>query len=175
MFFEHLLCNLTGQVNKLNGTIDWDRVENILLAHYTVGTSGEGADAYPPFLLFKCMLLQKWFRINSIPDSKTRSMIACPLKGFSASLSIGLRRIIPPSPAFRSRLSKNAMDKINSEILRQFKAKGLTINEGIAVDARIVKSASRPISKKDIDELKKKRNTPQGKLDKNLSRYKSSR
>ena len=35
MFFEHLLRNLTGQVNKLNGTIDWDRVETILLAHYT--------------------------------------------------------------------------------------------------------------------------------------------
>jgi IS5 family transposase len=48
------------------------------------------------------------------------------------------------------------MDQINSEILRQFEAKGLTINEGIAVDARLVKSASRPISNKEIDELKEK-------------------
>ena len=46
---------------------------------------------------------------------------------------------------FRARLSKQAMDQINSEILRQFEAKGLTINEGIAVDARLVKSASRPL------------------------------
>jgi len=38
------------------------------------------------------------------------------------------------------------MDQINSEILRQFENQGLTINEGIAVDARLVKSASRPIS-----------------------------
>ena len=29
------------------------------------------------------------------------------------------------------------MDQINSDILRQFEAKGLTINEGIAVDARL--------------------------------------
>jgi transposase len=55
-------------MNKLNDAIEWARVEQILMAHYTVGTSGEGADAYPPLLLFKCMLLQKWFRINSDPE-----------------------------------------------------------------------------------------------------------
>jgi transposase len=46
---------------------------------------------------------------------------------------------------FRSRLSKAAMEQINSEILRQFQAKGLSINEGVAVDARLVESASRPL------------------------------
>ena len=59
------------------------------------------------------------------------------------------------------------MDQINSEILRQFQAQGLTINEGIAVDARLVKSASHPISNNEIKELRDKRNTPKGKLDKN--------
>ena len=34
------------------------------------------------------------------------------------------------------------MDKLNSEILRQFERQGLTIHEGVAVDARLVKSAS---------------------------------
>ena len=48
------------------------------------------------------------------------------------------------------------MDQINTEILRQFEAKGLTINEGIAVDARLVKSASRPVSNEKLKELKKK-------------------
>jgi IS5 family transposase len=67
------------------------------------------------------------------------------------------------------------MDQINSEILLQFEAKGLTINEGIAVDARLVKSASRPISTKDIDELKKKRDTPKCKLDKTGKPKKFSR
>jgi IS5 family transposase len=38
------------------------------------------------------------------------------------------------------------MDQINSEILHQFESQGLTINEGIAIDARLVKSASRPLS-----------------------------
>ena len=33
---------------------------------------------------------------------------------------------------------------LNSEVLRKFAKKGLSINEGIAVDARLVQSASRP-------------------------------
>ena len=67
------------------------------------------------------------------------------------------------------------MDQINSEILRQFEAKGLTINEGIAVDARIVKSASRPVSNDKLKEFKDKSNTPEGKLDKNGKPKKFSR
>jgi IS5 family transposase len=68
---------------------------------------------------------------------------------------------------FRKRLSKKAMDQINSEILRQFESQGLTINEGIAVDARLVKSASHPISNDKIKQARDKHNTPEGKLDKN--------
>ncbi len=53
---------------KLKNTIDWTRVNEILMNHYTVGTSGEGTGAWPPLLLFKCMMLQKWFRIQSDPE-----------------------------------------------------------------------------------------------------------
>ncbi len=53
-------------MEKLDKSIEWSRIEAILLSHYTVGTSGEGADAYPPMLLFKCMLLQKWFCPSTI-------------------------------------------------------------------------------------------------------------
>ena len=67
------------------------------------------------------------------------------------------------------------MDQINSEILRQFETKGLTINEGIAVDARLVKSASRPVSNEKLKELKEKNNTAEGKLDKNGKPKKFSR
>ncbi len=154
-------------MKKLDAAIEWSRVEHILMAHYSVGTSGEGADAYPPLLLFKCMLLQKWFRIKSDPELENQINDRLSFKKF---LELSLDQ---PSPdhstfsRFRSRLSKNAMDQINSEILRQFEAKGLTINEGVAVDARLVKSASRPLSNKEIDELRKKQDSPQGKLDKN--------
>lgn len=154
-------------MQKLDRSINWPRVERILLSHYTVGTSGEGADAYPPLMLFKCMLLQKWFRINSDPELENQINDRLSFKRF---LGLSFDR---PSPdhstfsRFRSRLSKNAMDDINSEILRQFEAKGLTINEGIAVDARLVKSASRPVSNDNLKQLREKHHTVEGKLDKN--------
>jgi len=151
----------------LNQSIDWNRINTILLSHYTVGTSSEGADAYPPLLLFKCLLLQKWFHIDSDPELENQINDRLSFKKF---LDLSFSK---PSPdhstfsRFRARLSKEAMDQINSEILRQFEAQGLSINEGIAVDARLVKSASRPISNDKIRQARDKHNTAEGKLDKN--------
>ncbi len=162
-------------MEKLDKAIDWSRVESILLNHYTVGTSGEGADAYPPLLLFKCMLLQKWFHIDSDPELENQINDRWSFKKF---LHLALSK---PSPdhstfsRFRKRLSKKAMDQINSEILRQFQNQGLSINEGIAVDARLVKSASRPVSNDQLKELREKANTPDGKVDKNGKPLKFSR
>jgi len=38
-------------MEKIDKAIDWSRVEAILSNHYTVGTSGQGADAYPHTVL----------------------------------------------------------------------------------------------------------------------------
>lgn len=154
-------------MEKISQTINWSRVETILMNNYTIGTSDEGANAYPPLLLFKCLLLQKWFHIHSDPELENQINDRLSFKKF---LELSFDK---PSPdystfsRFRGRLSKNAMDQINSEILRQFENQGLTINEGIAIDARLVKSASRPLSNDQIKEHKDKTNTPEGKLDKN--------
>jgi IS5 family transposase len=162
-------------MEKLNQSIDWNRINTILLSHYTVGTASEGADAYPPLLLYKCLLLQKWFHTDSDPELENQINDRLSFKKF-----LGLS-FSKPSPdhstfsRFRARLSKNALDQINSEILRQFEAQGLTINEGIAVDARLVKSASRPISNDEIKKLRDIKNTPEGKLDKNGKTLKFSR
>ena len=162
-------------MEKLDKAIDWSRVDAILMNHYTIGTSGEGADAYRPLLLFKGMLLQKWFHIDSDPELENQINDRWSFKKF---LHLPLSK---PSPdhstfsRFRSRLSKDAMDQINTEILRQFESQGLSINEGIAVDARLVKSASHPISNDEIKQLREKRNTPEGKVDKNGNPLKFSR
>ena len=162
-------------MEKLDQSIHWDRINTILLSHYTVGTSSEGADAYPPLLLYKCLLLQKWFHIDSDPELENQINDRLSFKKF-----LGLS-FSKPSPdhstfsRFRARLSKEALDQINSEILRQFESQGLTINEGIAVDARLVKSASHPISNDEIKQLRDKKNTPVGKVDKNGKPLKFSR
>jgi len=58
------------------------------------------------------------------------------------------------------------MDAINSEILRQFEQQGLCINEGVAVDARLVKSASRPLSQDELKKQREHRQTEEGQRDK---------
>lgn len=156
-------------------SIDWVSIESILMGHYQVGTSKQGADAYPPLLLFKCLLLQKWFHIDSDPELESQINDRISFKKF-----LGLS-FSNPSPdhstfsRFRKRLSKNAMDQINSAILHQFEKQGLNINEGIAVDARLVRSASRPVSNDKLNELREKQDTPEGKLDKKGKPKKFSR
>jgi len=164
-----------SRMDRINAIINWTPVENLLLKHYTIGKSVEGTSAYPPLLLLKCLLLQQWFHIESDPELETQINDRISFKKF-----LGLS-FDQPSPdhstfsRFRSRLSKEAMAKINSAVLMQFSSKGLTINEGIAIDARLVQSASHPLSKERLQEEKAKRETPEGKVDKNGKPLKFSR
>jgi len=162
-------------LERINKSIKWRNIEALLLEYYDVGKSKEGADAYPPLMLLKCMLLQKWFRIQSDPELETQINDRVSFKTF---LNLSLDE---PSPdhstfsRFRSRLSKEAMIHLNNVVLQELARKGLSINEGIAIDARLVKSASKPMSNDGLKKLKDKRNTPEGKLDKNGNPLKFSR
>jgi len=55
-------------MEKISKVVKWKNIEALLLEHYEVGKSEEGADAYPPVMLLKSMLLQKWFHIPSDPE-----------------------------------------------------------------------------------------------------------
>jgi len=162
-------------MERINKTVTWENIEALLLEGYDVGKSTEGADAYSPLMLLKCLLLQKWFHIPSDPELENQINDRISFKKF---LNLPLDT---PSPdhstfsRFRNRLSKEAMIKLNNAILLQFAHKGLSINEGIAIDARLVKSASRPIRNEDIRKRKRKRKTLEGKVDKNGNPLKFSR
>ena len=131
-------------MDRINRVIDWTKVEERLRDYYLVGRQEEGADAYPPLMLLKALLLQKWFHIPSDPELENQINDRLSFKKF-----LGLP-FDYPSPdhstfsRFRSRLSKEAMTWINNEVLQQFSRKGLTINEGIAIDARIMVSKNMP-------------------------------
>ena len=56
-------------MERINKVVNWKNIEAVLMEyHEVVGKSKEGADAYPPIMLLKAMLLQKWFRIPSDPE-----------------------------------------------------------------------------------------------------------
>ena len=160
---------------RIDKVVNWRNIEAVLMEHYEVGTSKEGADAYPPLMLLKSMLLQKWFHIPSDPELENQINDRISFKKF---LGLPLDK---PSPdhstfsRFRSRISKEAMMELNNVVLEEFAKRGLSINEGIAVDARLVKSASRPLSKDELRKLKDKGDRSEGKLDKNGKPVKFSR
>lgn len=162
-------------MEKINKVVKWEDIEVLLMEHYEIGKSDEGADAYPPLMLLKGMLLQKWFHIPSDPELENQINDRISFKKF-----LGLT-LDKPSPdhstfsRFRGRLSKEAMIKLNNVVLQEFAKRGLSINEGIAVDARLVKSASKALSNDELRKLKDKRDTPEGKLDKNGNPLKFSR
>jgi len=134
-------------MKSIDKVVKWRDVEALLMEHYETGTSNEGADAYPALMLLKALLLQKWFRVPSDPELENQINDRISFKKF---LGLPLDK---PSPdhstfsRFRNRLSEEAMRELNSLVLQEFSKRGLSINEGIAVDARLVKSASRPMSK----------------------------
>ena len=162
-------------LNKVDQTIEWEPVEVLLTKYYQPGKANKGERAYSPLLLFKCMLLQKWFQIKSDPELESQINDRISFKSF---LNLPLDYTSPDHSTFsrfRKRLSDDAMIQINSELLKQFHRYGLSINKGVAVDARLVKSASKPKSKDRLEEIKEHALTPEGKLDKNGNKKKFSR
>lgn len=55
------------RLEQINQTIDWQRVDKALASYYSVGNNKDGADAYPPLMLLKALLLQKWYKIELRP------------------------------------------------------------------------------------------------------------
>lgn len=161
-------------LKELDSSIDWNPIEVLLKKNYEPGKSKDGEPAYQPLLLFKCFLLQKWFRIKSDPELESQINDRISFKVF---LKIPMDT---PSPdystfsRFRNRLSKQTMIEINSLLLKQLNGRGISINKGVTVDARLVKSASKPISNKKIKELEQ-HIEENGNLNKNGKEKKFSR
>lgn len=139
------------RMEQINAVVNWSSIERLIMRNYPVGHSAEGNEAYPPLILMKCLLLQQWFRIDSDPELETQINDRISFKKF-----LGLS-VDQPSPdhstfcRFRNRFSPESMKLINNELLSQFASRGLTINEGIAIDARLVQSASRPLSEEKLE------------------------
>ena len=163
------------RMEEINRVVDWSKIESLLLRNYPVGKSFEGNSAYPPLFLMKCLLLQQWFKIDSDPELETQINDRNSFKKF---LGLSFDEPAPDHSTFsrfRGRFSKDILRLINHELLSQFASKGLTINEGIAIDARLVQSASHPLKTEKLEEERLKKQTPAGQVDQNGKPLKFSR
>ena len=144
-------------LSEIDETINWAPIKKIVNENYPVGQSELGNKAYPPLMLLKAVLLQKWYGIKSDPELETQINDHFSFKSF-IGLPFG-----EPSPdhsiicRFRERTGKETLEKVHHELLHQFDTLGFYIESGMAVDARVVKSASRPVSGRKLRELREKR------------------
>jgi len=95
------------KMQHLNKSINWNRVEDILMNHYTVGTSSEGADAYPPLLLFKCLLIQFIILIEKI-FFETNSLVP----GIDDNTVREPENIIPTINVFKTTKKRNIISHV---------------------------------------------------------------
>ena len=55
-------------LREINDYVRWEPIDRILMDVYPVGKAAVGNSAYPPVMLLKALLLQKWFGIRSDPE-----------------------------------------------------------------------------------------------------------
>jgi IS5 family transposase len=125
-------------MERINKAVGWENRAALLQEYYPIGKSHEGADAYPPLMVLKGMVLQKWFHIPSDPELENQINDSIPFKKF---LGLPFDKPSPdhaPCSRFRSRLPK---------------------------DARLVTSVTRAASNDEPTKLKEKRATPEGRRD----------
>ena len=63
-------------LSEIDATVNWGPVEKIVNENYPVGQSELGNKAYPPLMLLKAVLLQKWYGIKSDPELETQINVA---------------------------------------------------------------------------------------------------
>ena len=144
-------------LKEIHDYVRWEPIDRILMDVYPVGKAAVGNSAYPPVMLLKALLLQKWFGIRSDPELENQINDRLSFKMF-IGLPFG-----DPSPdhsvisRFRDRVGAKAMERIHAELLAQLQVKGYSIDAGLAVDARLVRSASSPLSKDKLEKINQQR------------------
>ena len=145
-FAEELVVEAAGGnavLEKIAGFVDWKVVAN-LLAEVRGGTMG--APGYPALMMFKALLLQRWYGLS---DPAMEEALKDRLS-FRHFVGMSLTESVPDHSSiwrFRETLAKGLAEKLFAEIVRQIEAKGFVLKQGTLVDASLVPAAVNPPEK----------------------------
>ena len=130
---------------KIKECIDWERLRKTIRKGYKKNKNATGNPAYDPIVLFKILLLEKWYKLS---DYQAEERINDSFL-FSDFIGIALTAPAPDHSTicrFRNELTKlNLMDELLDTFNTQLVELGiLQIKEGAIVDATIVSSPRKP-------------------------------
>lgn len=129
-------------LDKINQIIDWEPLRRKMESLYS-HTAG-GRPAFPPVMLFKAVLLQKWYNLS---DPAAEEAIE-DRQSFRRFLALNLDEKGPDHSTlhrFRTRI-ESIMGELMQMVNNQLDARHLIVRQGTLVDATLVESAAHPPS-----------------------------
>lgn len=134
---------------RMNELIDFSPIEKALSKLYS---HDNGRPAYPPLILFKILLLQRFYNLSDVQVTEQLRYNFLFMRFVGLSLSDD-----PPDDTtivrFRDRIEgKKILSNAISYINKQLEAKGLLLKQGAVIDGTLVQAAVGPrATKKDPD------------------------
>jgi IS5 family transposase len=132
-------------LDRVSGLIDWEAAAG-LLSKLRGGVMG--APGYPSLLLFKALLLQRWYALS---DPALEEGLKDRLS-FRRFVGLPLSEAIPDHSTlwrFRESLNGGLGDRLFVEIGRQIEASGFVLKQGTLIDASLVPAAVNPPKRPD--------------------------
>ena len=139
-FAEGLVVEPVGGnavLEKVAAFVDWEPIDRLLSP---VRGGVMGAPAYPALMMFKALLLQRWYALS---DPALEEALKDRLS-FRHFLGVGLSETLPDHSSlwrFREDLGAELSNRIFAEIGRQIEAAGFVLKQSTLIDASLVPAA----------------------------------
>jgi len=138
-------------LDEIDRLIDWKPLEKVLRNKLKRVANAVGNPAYPPLLMFKILLLQRWYNLSDMAVEET----LCDRLSFVRFVGLSLDHDEVPDATticrFRQSLvERNILKRLLDKLNHQLERRGLLVREGAIVDASVVSSARRPLKVFDV-------------------------
>ena len=138
-------------LDEIDRLIDWKPLENVLRQKLKRVANAVGNPAYPPLLMFKIFLLQRWRNLSDVAVEEALYDRLSFLRFVGLSLDHDEAPNATTICRFRQGLvERNILKRLRDQLNPQLERWGLLVPEGTIVDASVVSSARRPIKVLDV-------------------------
>ena len=124
---------------EINRLVDWAPFERLLSGMYR---AAKGEAPYPPLVMFKVLLLQRWYGLS---DEQMEAALFDRIS-FLSFAGFSMEDDTPDHSTiwrFRERLLDGLIERLFAELSRQLDGRGVTVRQGTLIDATLITSAAR--------------------------------
>jgi len=125
---------------EIDRLVDWQPFGRLLSG---IHGAAKGEAAYPPLMMFKVVLLQRWYGLSD-PQMEEALFDRMSFLGF---VGLSVEDETPDHTTiwrFRQKLVADGLiERLFAELSRQLDGHGITIKQGTLIDASIIQSAAR--------------------------------